>query len=187
MITSARALSGFKERRQLTRKGVGGNGVVVNNGFVSQPFDITGITRLHEFPSNEPLIATVTADGGFCSTYHNAGTTYLRGGVVSAGPANHTISDFTLTSGNYYVWLTVSIVANNEDGVLLPGIESSSSASISTGASYPSSVIPTASTPNGTVIVPLGQVTNGSGSVDFAPHGKCSPVIISHCPGQVSY
>jgi hypothetical protein len=127
---------------------------------------------------------------GFGGFIQEDGATYLVGGAVSAGPDNHAVDNFEITTGTNgvtYLWLQVNIKANVTDGVLLPGLEESLSASVIRGASYPSQTIPTAAAPSQDAIIPLGMVTVADGAATFRQDGPCSPVQINHCPGSVSY
>ena len=143
-------------------------------------------TILHAQPGGE-----VTACG--FKTASKSGTTWtLRGGSITAGPDTHSVPDFTITFNpqvdeSDLLWIEVSLVAVVEDGVLLPGIESSSGAQIMRGASYPSATLPTAASPAGTAIIPLGQWSLASGSINWRADGPCSPVLVSHCLGQLSF
>ena len=149
--------------------------------------------------NNEPIVeitprpvegGEATSTCGFGSIYREDGDWYLRGGVVSAGPDNHEIDDQTFSVGTdleHYLWLSMDITANTADGVLLPGIESSVAPTlpIPNGAAYPSSGIPTAAAPTKTIIIPLGLLTIEDGVPSYRHDGECSPITVSHCPGQI--
>lgn len=142
-------------------------------------------------------IFTATAQGGgveaaettgpFCKTFRDGGSWRLLGGTVTGGDGNETIAEINLGSvasppadGTFH-WLRVSLRAEEEDGVLLPGGELTG-ARDGSGRSLPSNSMPTVSSTNGVIYISLGQWNNGI----FEPAG-CGNIQVRHCPGTISY
>lgn len=149
--------------------------------------------------NNDPIVESrrrLTEGGGssetlcqFGQVFDDGGTYKLRGGTVYAGPAIHSIAHYAVPTvdGTYKLWLAVTAEANEADGVLLPGIASSSAAVIDDGVSYPSNFVPTVADPDGDAIVALGElVVSGTGTVfDFtAARSSCGAVVLGYCPGN---
>jgi len=132
---------------------------------------------------------------GFCKGFHKIyqddnDDWFIRGGSVTGGDSVHQVNDkaFSVASDfDHVVWLSISVTANEQDNVLLPGLETSSAPSFETGASYPDQTLPTIDTPAGTQIIPLGTLVVESGVPTYTHTGPCSPVQLNHCPGTLSY
>lgn len=125
---------------------------------------------------------------GVISAGPGANQASISGGSVTAGPDLHDVQPHaisTATDGNSLVWLSVSVVANVQDGLVMPGLNSSSAPTWGEGASYPPQTIPTALSPSGIAIVPIGSVTIAGGVATLAPTG-CGSLIVNHCPGSLS-
>ena len=118
------------------------------------------------------------------TTYH------LRGGAVSAGPGVWNVFDHEIdctTDGIFVLWVETDVVANEEDGLILPGLASSSVYGIGQGSVYPSQVLPTVeSEAAGTSIVPLGSIQITDGIPTLEPSG-CGSITVHHCPGSLTY
>lgn len=116
--------------------------------------------------------------------------TGIRGGVVQAGPPVWDVENKPLTlteSGEFLVWLQVSVTAITEDGVLLPGLTTSTKPEWKNGpldGGYPAQKMPTATTPTGKAIVPIGQLIIEDGSAKLTP-AYYGSVLITHCPGTL--
>ena len=145
---------------------------------------IRGIWRRTPLPGNG--VTTQETERGVFKTG-------IRGGVVYAGPNVYSIDPFEINlsiARDDLVWLRVAIEANAADGVLLPGIESSTTPTWNTGSSYPPQNVPTADDPSGTAIIALGRLvvdTSGGtpGTASFTPE-SCGPATVNHCPGTLS-
>ncbi len=119
------------------------------------------------------------------STLDDAGTLKLRGGSVTGGVSNETVSPITLATSvadGTHLWLRVDFTANNADDVLLPGVEEISSVTTGSGTTIPDNIIPTMADPTGRIYIDLGSY---QGNV-FTPSG-CGNVTLSHCPGSITY
>lgn len=117
-----------------------------------------------------------------------SGDHFLSSGILQAGPDIYNVAPFTIptgTDGTLYVWLSCDIVVNTEDGILLPGIASSSAPTWHSGAVYPSQTIPTAPDGEGTAIIPIAEVII-AGGVPTADPAACSHLALTHCPGTLS-
>lgn len=129
---------------------------------------------------------------GRLTTWLDGSTTItgIRGGAVTAGPNVFDVDNLAIdldTPATFLVWLETAVTANEEDGLLLPGLSASVQTTMETGSSYPSQTIPTiASSGEGTSIVPLGSVTVAASVARFSP-SACGDVTINHCPGALSY
>lgn len=131
------------------------------------------------------------ATGPFCRRYRvtvdDITTLYLMGGSVSGGTGNITIDDIELAIlgeepvDGTYLWIEASFTAYTEDDVLLPGGDVTA-ATTDSGTELPENVIPTFDEPAGSVIVVLGQWSNGQ----FFP-SACGNIFISHCLGSLTY
>lgn len=129
----------------------------------------------------------VPASGPFCTVFKAGADWKLRGGVVSGGSTNETISDITIgtvgavpADGTFY-WLECEFTALSEEGILLPGGDLGT-VTEGNGSSLPDNVIPTGPSPSGSIVIPLGQWLGGG----FAPSG-CGDISITHCPGTLAY
>jgi len=137
-------------------------------------------------PAKSKIISAV-ATGPFCKKYISSGSYYLLGGTVSGGTGNIAVSDIELAIGGSepadgtHHWLEISFDAYVEDDVLLPGGDVTAVATDS-GATIPDSVIPTVSSPTGTLYVSLGSWSQGR----FEAAG-CGNFQIGHCLGSLTY
>lgn len=163
---------------------VGGIGVRVSR-------DITG-TIISSKQTRSIGVGSSSCPFGEIVTYKvgNTMTTGIRGGSLYAGSNVWNVANKDLNleaSGTYKVWLSISVEANFEDGVLTPGINTSSAPEWNQGAAsgaYPSQTIPTTDEVTGTAIVALGILTIADGAASFEPE-SCGPIMINHCPGTL--
>ena len=118
--------------------------------------------------------------------------TGIRGGVVYAGDKVWNVDHKALNleaSGTFKAYLEVSVTANVEDGVLLPGIKTSTAPEwkqVSGDGQYPNQTIPTAPAGTGKAIIAIGILTIEDGSATLMPAGGGS-ISIDHCPGTLSH
>jgi hypothetical protein len=118
--------------------------------------------------------------------------TGIRGGVVYAGDKVWNVDHKPLNleaSGTFKVYLEVSVTANVEDDVLLPGIKTSTApewTQVSGDGGYPNQTIPTAPAGTGKAVIAIGILTINSGSATLMPAGRGS-IRIDHCPGTLSH
>jgi hypothetical protein len=127
-------------------------------------------------------------------TYKDGDTTKtgIRGGVVYAGEKVWNVDPKALTltvTGTFKIFLEVGVTANVEDGVLLPGIKTSTAPEwkqVAGDGNYPNQTIPTAPTGNGKAIIAAGILTIEDGSATFAKAG-CGTIRIDHCPGTLTH
>ncbi len=118
--------------------------------------------------------------------------TGIRGGVVYAGDKVWNVDHKALTltaTGTFKVWLEVGVTANVEDGVLLPGIKTSTAPEwkqVSGDGQYPNQTIPTAPSGTGKAIIAAGILTIKDESATFAKAG-CGSISINHCPGILGH
>jgi hypothetical protein len=118
--------------------------------------------------------------------------TGIRGGVVYAGDKVWNVSNKELNleaTGTFLVWLEIGITANVGDGVLLPGLQTSTAPEWkqvgSDGGNYPSQTIPIAPAGTGKVIVAIGLLTIKDGAAKLSPAG-CGTIHVTHCPGSLT-
>ena len=127
-------------------------------------------------------------------TYKDGDTTKsgIRGGVVYAGEKVWNVDPKALTltvTGTFKIFLEVGVTANVEDGVLLPGIKTSTAPEwkqVAGDGNYPNQTIPTAPTGIGKAIIAAGILTIEDGSATFAKAG-CGSIRIDHCPGTLTH
>ena len=118
--------------------------------------------------------------------------TGIRGGVVYAGDKVWNVDHKPLNleaSGTFKVDLEVGVTANVEDGVLLPGIKTSTAPEwmqVSGDGQYPNQTIPTAPAGTGKAIIAIGILTIEDGAATLMPAGGGS-IRIDHCPGTISH
>ena len=118
--------------------------------------------------------------------------TGIKGGVVYAGDKVWNVSNKELNleaTGTFLVWLEISVTANVEDEVLLPGLKTSTEPVWkqvgSSGGNYPDQTIPTAPAGTGKAIVAIGLLTIKDGVAKLSPTG-CGTIYVSHCPGSLT-
>ena len=128
-------------------------------------------------PDDHPVYGGGAAAGAFVRTYtDDTGNLMLQGGTVQGG-ANSSgdvitchVADFQLLASGgtapadgQYVYLTIDFTGTVDDGVLVPGcyLDATTSCTIHTGASLPTSGLPTLSDPGGTLYMSLGQWFGG--------------------------
>ena len=116
--------------------------------------------------------------------------TGIRGGVVQAGNKVWNVPHMEINleiEGDFLVWLTVEVLAYSEDGVVLPGLITSSMPEVVYGdpaSGYPQQVVPTIENPTGTAVVPIGELRIQKKSPSFTP-AYYGSVQLSHCPGTI--
>jgi len=117
--------------------------------------------------------------------------TGIKGGVVYAGDKVWNVSNKELNleaTGTFLVWLEIGVTANVEDGVLLPGLKTSTAPvwlQAASSGSYPSQTIPTAPAGVGKAIVAIGLLTIADGTAKLSATG-CGTIILSHCLGSLT-
>ena len=133
----------------------------------------------------------VLSPGNFCKVFRspaegeNPPKWMLLGGLVSGGEGNITFTEIELATfgeepeDGVFHWIEVSYTANSEDGFLFSG-GNVTGATEGSGAEFPDNTIPTASSPDGTLYVNLGQWMGSR----FRP-AACGDILISHCPGSL--
>lgn len=113
---------------------------------------------------------------------------YLSSGILAAGPDIYNPDPYEIPTGTdttFLLWLQIDIVANIEEGLLLPGIASSTAPTWETGSTYPSQTIPEAPGAEGTAIIPVGRIIV-EGGVPIIISQLCGNVQVTHCPGTLS-
>lgn len=129
---------------------------------------------------------------GELTAWSDAGTPKIgiKGGAVTVGADIFSVDDReinTASDGTFYAFLDTDVVANFADDVILSGFDSATQTTLEIAGSYPSQTLPTvANSASGRSIVPLGSIVISSGAVTFNPSG-CGDVILSHCPGSLTY
>ncbi len=118
----------------------------------------------------------------------------IVGGSLAAGPQTwgvdaHEID--TATDGTFRYYLEFNITANTNDGVIWPGIESSTEPEwkrVASGDGYPDTETPTNTTPTVTVRVPMLKIKIAGGVPTILQReGPCQPVLVDHCLGRVIF
>lgn len=115
------------------------------------------------------------------------GNNYLQGGVVSGGDSHWNVADLLIdlsAVGEKLIWLRVNYTANNEDAVLMPGLETCSEPTWHSGSlagGYPDNTSPDIESGAGTRIIPLGKLTIAGGAARFNPTG-CGNISLGFCP-----
>ena len=118
--------------------------------------------------------------------------TGIRGGVVYAGDKVWNVDPQELnlaTDGEFLVWLDVGVTANREDGVLLPGLNTSTEPQWRQGAAsagYPDIELPEADSGTGKMIIALGTLKIEEGLATFSKTG-CGNLRVTHCPGTLAH
>lgn len=129
-----------------------------------------------------------SAPGAFSRVYTDGdGNTMLQGGTVQGGTGTpEVVDDFQLLASagtppadGTHVSISISVTANEDDDVLVPGCEVTS-ASISEAPPGASS-IPTDGSPSGSIDLSLGQWTAGV----FQRSGPSGNIIIIHYLGAL--
>ena len=130
----------------------------------------------------------------FGSTFNDdEGNIKLKGGVIIGGETTHVEPDILVAGvdpnpGNPPTFigaeddvlvLTITYTANNQDNVLIPGVENIVSVSVDVASEVPDAQLPTIANPQGIIYQLLGTFTPTS----FIPHG-CGNIRLSHCPGS---
>ena len=118
--------------------------------------------------------------------------TGIRGGVVYAGDKVWNVPNKELNleaTGTFLVWLEIGVTANVGDGVLLPGLQTSTTPEWkqvgSDGGNYPDQTIPTAPAGTGKAVVAIGLLTIADGAATLSPAG-CGTIHVTHCPGSLT-
>lgn len=110
----------------------------------------------------------------------------IKGGIVFAGDKTWNMEPLELNlaaPGEWLVWLEAGVTANNEDGVPLPGLETSDEPTCEQGAvadGYPDITAPVVVTFVGTMIIPLGTLTIADSRATFEKVG-CGNITIGFC------
>ena len=118
--------------------------------------------------------------------------TGIRGGAVYAGDKVWNVENKPLdlaATGSFRVWLEVGVTANAEDGVLLPGLQTSTAPEWkqeSGDGNYPDQGIPEAPSGSGTAIIAVGVLSIANGTATLVPSSGGS-ISINHCPGNLSH
>ena len=139
--------------------------------------------------SGEPFAEVITWTTG---EGENAETkTGIRGGAVYAGNKVWNVEHKELNlkaTGSYTVWLTVSVAANMEDDLVLPGLEDSDTPAwnLEKRVNYPDQQIPTAADFTGVAICAIGTLRIADDAATLTPAGYGS-IRIDHCPGTLSH
>lgn len=125
-------------------------------------------------------------------------TTAILGGIIHCGDQNWSMDNQELNlaaSGTWLVSISVSLEVNRDDDgeILLPGVKTGTKPTgdwtktvWTTGADYPDNTAPSASTGNGTVVLPIGKLTIADGAATLEPAG-CGNFTITHCAGTLGY
>lgn len=119
--------------------------------------------------------------------------TMLRGGIVSGGATNTIVADIELelqTGGTARpngtrLFLIVNFTAVTADDVLMPGVATINSTSltyVAPGAAVPDNKLPKSSDATGRIHISLGEIQSGR----FVPV-KCGDKTIYHCPGSINH
>ena len=118
--------------------------------------------------------------------------TGIRGGVVYAGDKVWNVPNKELNleaTGTFLVWLEIGVTANVGDGVLLPGLQTSTAPEWkqvgSDGGNYPGQTIPIAPAGTGKAVVAIGLLTIADGAATLSPAG-CGTIHVTHCPGSLT-
>lgn len=137
---------------------------------------------------------TATTTCPFGSLYNDEeGNIKLKGGVIIGGATTHVepdikVADVDPVPGNPptvigaegdVLVLTITYTANNQDNVLIPGVENIVSVSVDVVSEVPDAQLPTIANPQGIIYQLLGTFTITS----FIPH-SCGNIRLSHCPGS---
>lgn len=152
-------------------------------------------------------VAAAPCEFGQIAKWVNAGNkTGIRGGTIIVGYDNYYMDNFEIdltVAGDWLLSIEVDVVANrdDDDSLLLPGIESSSQPSLSwtktayTGTeNYPSGTAVSLPTGAGSIVLPIGRVIvtipagaapGTEGEIQFYPTG-CGAFIIDHCAGSLN-
>lgn len=118
--------------------------------------------------------------------------TGIRGGVIYAGDKVWNVAHRALNleaSGTFKVWVEVAVKGNVEDGVLLPGLETSSAPEwkqASDEGNYPDQEMPELPSGNGKAIIAIGILTIEEGRASLERVG-CGAIQITHCPGTLGH
>ena len=118
--------------------------------------------------------------------------TGIRGGTVYAGDKVWNVENKALdleAAGSFRVWVEVGVTANVEDGVLLPGLQTSTAPEWkqeSGDGNYPDQDIPEAPSGSGKAIIAIGVLTIANGTATLAPASGGS-ISINHCPGNLGH
>jgi hypothetical protein len=118
--------------------------------------------------------------------------TGIKGGVIYAGDKVWNVSNKELNleaTGTFLVWLEIGVTANVGNGVLLPGLQTSTVPEWkqvgSDGGNYPDQTIPTAPAGTGKAVVAIGLLTITDGAATLSPAG-CGTIRVTHCPGSLT-
>lgn len=115
----------------------------------------------------------------------------IRGGVVTAGKKTWNVPPNELNlaaSGEWLVWLEVSVTANNDSGVNIPGLDTSTAPSWekrSVSSGYPDTTQPNSTGTGGKAIIPIGKLTIADSSAKLDP-ARCGNVSVGFCPPNLS-
>lgn len=159
-----RILNGFQKRR-IAAKGNDGSSLVIDVLASSEiPGGDTGA-----IPAVDPFYGIVSYKEGGVSK------TGIQGGVVFGGNKTWQMGKYAFNpkiSGKYYLWITMSLTVNIEDGVLLPGLKTTQKPDWGHGSSYPEQTLPTAPSGNGKIVLAVGELIIENGSARFSPTGN---------------
>lgn len=130
----------------------------------------------------------------------------IKGGLIACGPNNWRIEDYEINptvAGSWLVSIQVDVVVNrdNDNEILIPGIESGTEPTAWTltpytgSENYPDSTPPMLPDGTGkavlavgilTVTIPDGSPPGTAGTATLQPTG-CGGFYITHCGGDLSY
>ena len=122
----------------------------------------------------------------------------IRGGAVTIGDKNLNVPYYDLTGIGNGQWLLevsisgVSFNTDDDDSLILPGIETATgtpawNAIAYTGSeNYTDTTNPSTPVGTGTVILPIGLLTVTNGKAFFSPTG-CGSFLVTQCAGVMSY
>lgn len=120
----------------------------------------------------------------------------VLGGVIHCGDKNYDVDDFdfsSITSGSNILYISVTGVTPNRDDdeeLLLPGVDTCSLGSITSSNWLTASSLPDNTSPDvesdGTIILPIASYTKDGSGVTWSWYG-CGNFTITHCAGTLSY
>lgn len=125
-------------------------------------------------------------------------TKAVRGGAVSIGDRNLNVPYYdvdTSTDGQWLIEVSISGVSFNtddDDSLILPGIETASGSPTWNAISYTGSedytdnTNPSTPTGTGTAVLPIGLLTVASGKATFSPTG-CGSFVVTQCAGVMTH
>lgn len=117
----------------------------------------------------------------------------LRGGVVIVGDKNFTVPGYNVniaSARTVSLYLQIPLTVNTDDdgNILLPGVRTSSwiPAVLEIAGAYPDNSNPSVPDGDGTIVIPLGELTVLNNNATFVATG-CGGVVVDHCAGTLTY